>query len=427
MDNVVGLKCLRCSSVYPPDHYAEDCPACRSVAPSNLVVQYRSLPKLSRLASSGGSGMWRYDQVLPIRFPQAVSLGEGDTPLLALDRIGTELGIGRLLAKDETRNPTWSFKDRLASVAVSVARAVGARVIVSSSTGNAGAAAAAYAAKAGLPCVILTTTGAAAPLLVQMQAYGASVLAVANKADRWTLMQHAVRQFGWFPTSPFFGPVVGSNPYGIEGYKTLAYEIAERLNWQAPDCCVVPVCYGDALIGMWRGFEDMRALGWTDKVPRLVAAEIYGSLGAALSGGTDAPPDMPMTHETVAKSTSATRSTFQALAAIRATDGAAVVVGNQEIMQWQKKLGEAEGLYVEPASAGALAAIAQLRATNQIGASETVVALLTASGLKDTAATAALQRELVPVPSDQEAARALLARINENPGAFGSGRTADRP
>ena len=414
MDNVVGLKCLRCSSSYASDHYAEDCPACHSVAPSNLVVEYRPLPKLERTAPSAGTGMWRYDALLPIRSRQAVSLGEGNSPLLTLDRIGAELGVGRLLAKDETRNPTWSFKDRLASVAISVAKSMGARVIVSSSTGNAGAAAAAYAAKAGLPCVILTTTGSAGPLLVQMRAYGATVLAVANKADRWTLMQHAVRQFGWFPTSPFFGPVVGSNPYGIEGYKTLAYEIAESLNWQVPDCCVVPVCYGDALIGMWRGFEDMRALGWTNNVPRLVAAEIYGSLGAALRDGGDAPPDMPLTHETVAKSTSATRSTFQALAAIRASAGGAVVVGNQDIMRWQKRLAEAEGLYVEPASAGALAAAEQLRARNEIGASETVVALLTASGLKDTAATAAAQGELTPIPSDQAAARALLARINED-------------
>ena len=103
--------------------------------------------------------------------------------------------------------------------------------------------------------MVFTATGAVGPLVTQMRVYGATVVAVANKADRWPLMQHAVRTFGWFPTSPFFGPVVGSNPYGIEGYKTLAYEIAEQMDWQVPDCCVLPVCYGDALIGMWRGFR----------------------------------------------------------------------------------------------------------------------------------------------------------------------------
>ena len=92
-------------------------------------------------------------------------------------------------------------------------------------------------------------------------------------------MRHAVDHFGWFPTSPFFGPVVCNNPYGIEGYKTLAYEIVEALNWQVPDCCVLPVCYGDALIGMWRGFTEMLTLGWIDRMPRMMAAEVYGSLG----------------------------------------------------------------------------------------------------------------------------------------------------
>lgn len=418
MDNVVGLKCLRCSSVYAPDHYSEDCPACRAVAPSNLVVEYRQLPKLPRPKASRLSGLWQYDELLPVRRRDAISLGEGGTPLLPLNRMKAKLGIRHLFGKDESRNPTWSFKDRLASVAISVAKAVGARIIVSSSTGNAGAATAAYAAKAGLPCVIFTTSAAAGPLLVQMRAYGAIVLAVANKSDRWTLMRHAVQQFGWFPTSPFFGPVVGSNPYGIDGYKTLAYEIAESLDWRVPDCCVVPVCYGDALIGMWRGFEDMHALGWTAKMPRFVAAEIYDSLGTALRSGSDVPGDMPLTHETVAKSTSATRGTFQALAAIRRSRGAAVTVSNDGIMRWQKTLSEDEGLYVEPASAGALAAVEILCAEKQIGPSDTVVALLTASGLKDTAATGAVQGDLIPVPVNLNSAHALLDRINKGPDVF---------
>ena len=166
---------------------------------------------------------------------EAITLGEGGTPLHHLSGAGRVLGLTRLFAKDETRNPTLSFKDRLAAVAISAARQLGEKTIVSSSSGNAGAAAAAYAAKAGLPCVIFMFQGAAGPMMTQMRAYGARVVTVENKADRWTLMEMAVRQCGWFPTSPFFGPVVGSNPYGIEGYKTLAYETAEQLGWQVPD------------------------------------------------------------------------------------------------------------------------------------------------------------------------------------------------
>jgi threonine synthase len=414
MAAVVGLQCLRCGSRYEPRHYVSDCPECHLQTPSNLVVAYE--PSLTtprpRPDASAGSGLWRYGDLLPVTKAEAVSLGEGGSPLHQLGSIGRTIGIEALLGKDESRNPTWSFKDRLACIAVSVAKTMRAPAIVSSSTGNAGAAVAAYAAKAGLPCIVFTAKGAVGPLVTQMRVYGATVVAVANKADRWPLMQHAVRQFGWFPTSPFFGPVVGSNPYGIEGYKTLAYEIAEQMNWQVPDCCVLPVCYGDALIGMWRGFKDMQAMGWIDRVPRMMAAEIYGSLGAALRDGGDAIADMPLTHETVAKSTTATRSTFQALYVLRESGGAATIVSNDAIMQWQQALAREEGLYVEPASAGAIAAVAQLKASGAIKAADTVVALLTASGLKDPDATASVQDDLLTVSGDADTVFAQLKAKN---------------
>jgi threonine synthase len=412
MDLVVGLECIRCGESYPKDRFADDCPRCRAAAPSNLAVAYAASVRSARPKPGPDAerGLWRYGDVLPIGAADAVSLGEGETPLHHLARVGRGLDLAGLFAKDETRNPTWSFKDRLAAMAVSVARKTGARVIVTSSTGNAGAAAAAYAAKAGLRCVVFTTRGAVGPLMTQMRVYGASVVAVETKADRWTLMAHGVRHHGWFPTSPFFAPVVGSNPYGIEGYKTLAYEIVEQMGWRVPDCCVLPVCYADAMIGMWRGFEDMRAFGWTDRSPRMIAAEIYGSLTAALQDGGDLVPDMPSPHATVAKSTSATRGTFQALAAIRRSGGTAAVVGNAEIMRWQQRLAREEGLYVEPASAGALAAIEQLRATGAVAPGDTVVALLTASGLKDPETTARDQSDAPLVPGDAKTAFSMLAR-----------------
>lgn len=410
MAAVLGLRCIRCGTLYPAGHHAEDCPACRLVARSNLVVAYdetlgRQRPKPD---TASPRGLWRYGDVLPVSAGEGVSLGEGGSPLHRLARTGAALGLDRFYAKDETRNPTWSFKDRLACLAVSTARQLGARVIVSSSSGNAGAAAAAYAAKAGLRCVVFTFRGAAGPMLTQMQAYGATVVETQAKADRWVLMEHAVRQFGWFPTSPFFGPVVGSNPYGIEGYKTLAYEIAEQMDWQVPDWCVLPVCYGDALVGMWRGFEDMRAFGWTDRMPRFVAAEVYGSLGAALADGGDAPPEMPKTHDTVSGSIGATRGTFQALDILRRSGGTAVTVADGEAMRWQRRLAAEEALYVEPSTAVALAAVERLRAGGRIAPSQSVVALLTASGLKDPAATAATIAPPLQVPGEIGAALAAL-------------------
>ena len=352
--------------------------------------------------------LWRYGAILPVSLDQAVSLGEGGTPLHSLDRLGASLELPQLYAKDESRSPTWSFKDRLACVAVSVAKARGAPAVVSSSTGNAGAAIAAYAAKADLPCVVFTAKGGVGPLLTQMRVYGAIVVALEHKSDRWPAMQEAVERYGWFPTSPFFAPVVGSNPYGIEGYKTLAYEVVEQLNWQVPDWCILPVCYGDAMLGMWRGFLELHAAGWIDRLPRMAAAEIYGSLSAALESGSDALPDMTMTHDTVAKSTTATRSTYQALHVVRASGGVATTVGNDAIMTWQRRLAEQEGLYAEPAAAGALAAVAELRSASHIAPSDRVVALLTASGLKDTQATAEWWGDKEGAPVTLDAAAALV-------------------
>jgi threonine synthase len=424
MAKVAGLRCLRCNASFSAGAYVSDCPKCHEEAPSNLVVAYDSSDAFNPRPRPSGArrGFSRYGDTLPVSYQEVVSLAEGDTPLRWLSSLGKYLGLDGLIGKDETRNPTGSFKDRMACVAVSMANKLDAPAVVSSSTGNAGAAVAAYAAKAGLPCIVFTTSDATGPLIIQMRAYGATVVPLARKEQRWPLMRHAVEQFHWFPTSPFLSPVVGSNPYGIEGYKTLAYEIAEAMDWRVPDCCVLPVCYGDALIGIWRGFEEMRALGWIDRMPRMAAAEIYGSLGAAMRAGSDALPDMPMTHETLAKSTAATRSTFQALHVLRESGGCSTTVSNAAILEYQGKLARLEGLYVEPASAGAIAAVAQLKAAGQIRANETVVALLTASGLKDPQATAAAQPKLPTLEGD---VKEVFSRLRETlPAAFKAERRA---
>ena len=259
----------------------------------------------------------------------------------------------------------------------------GARLIVSSSSGNAGAAAAAYAAKAGLPCIVFTFRGASGPLLTQMRAYGAMVVMVEDKDDRWRFQSGGVKQFGWYPTSPFFGPVVGSNPYGMEGYKTIAYEIAEAFGWEPPDWCVLPVCYGDALHGMWKGFEELKALGWVDRVPRFVAAEVSGSLVAALSAGEAMPMPRPRNAATLATSIGANQGTVQALEVLRHTNGAAVAVDDDSLVEWVIKLAKIEGIWAEPSSVAPFAAIDRLRQQGTIGPHERVVALVTASGLKD--------------------------------------------
>jgi threonine synthase len=411
MGSPAGLACVRCGAAYPLGRYAFDCDRCRGEAPASLTVTYakEAFARVGRDTLTPGPTLWRWAPFLPVDAGDAVSLGEGMTPLVRATRLSAELGA-HVFVKDESRNPTWSFKDRLATVAISAARKLGARVIASSSSGNAGAAVAAYAAAAGLPCVVFTFQSAAGPMVTQMRAYGAMVLAVRDKADRWKLLEAGVRRFGWFPTSPFFAPVVGSNPLGLEGYKTLAYEICEQLGWQPPDWCILPVCYGDALYGMWKGFDEMLALGWIDRMPRLVAAEIYGSLTATLAAGGDSLVDMPKTHDSVASSLGATRGTYQGLHAVRASKGIALQISDDELLAWQAKLASREGLYGEPSSMAAIAAVERLRAGGVIGDGQTVVTVMTAGGLKDVVPTARQQGDVPVFTADIDAALETLRR-----------------
>ncbi|MDE0034608.1 MAG: pyridoxal-phosphate dependent enzyme [Deltaproteobacteria bacterium] len=398
MSHLTGLSCIRCNASFGIEPRFDGCPECRREAPANLT------PRYDIDAAAGGfsveslrdrpPGMRRYRELLPPDIRDAATLGEGETPLLHCERYGGRLGLERLFLKDESQNPSGSFKDRLAFAAMAMAKRFEARAVGVSSTGNAGAAAAAYAARAGLPCIVLTVQGAASAIVTQMQAYGAMVVATRTKADRWKLLQTGVAEWGWYPTSPYFGPPVGSNPYGVDGYKTLAYEVCEQMDWEAPDWCVLPVAYGDALFGMWKGFGELARLGVIRKRPRMVAAEMAGCLAAALASGEDAIPEIPAPTPYVAGSISVNQSTYQALHALRASGGPAVLARNDELLGLQRDLAADEGVYAEPSSLAALAAVGRLCQEGRIGGSDTVVVVNTASGLKDTAATAGAAPEI---------------------------------
>jgi threonine synthase len=312
----------------------------------------------------------------------AVSMGEGGTPLLPCARAGEAAGLPRLLLKWEPANPTWSFKDRLAAVAVSWARAAGLPGVVAASSGNAGASVAAYAARAGLPCLLFTTRSFPGTMLRQMQSYGALVLATPTAPDRWTLGRAVAGAWGWLPVSNVADPPVGSHPAGIEGYKTIAFEIAEDLGWEAPDAVVVPVGYGDAIWGIWRGFRELQALGLVGRLPRMIAAETYGSLQRALAAGAESPVDTGGAGS-IASSAAVPRSTYQALLAVRESGGTAIAVGDDDIRAARRTLATREGLLAELSSALPYAAAARLAAAGRLNAGERVVCLVTSSGLKD--------------------------------------------
>jgi threonine synthase len=401
MRHVAGYSCIRCGNLYPNDLPIDSrgCPSCFEEAPSNLQVIYGSAdgggPRRSRTRSAMLPSLWRYADMLPCGEDDAVSLGEGLTPLLATSTIGEKLGVPNLLIKDEGRNPTWSHKDRFSTVAVSAARLQGARVVATASSGNAGASLAAYASAAGLRCVVATFPGTSGPMLAQIRKYGAMVVVLSAKTDRWSFLAEGVARFGWFAASPFHAPVVGSHPVGIEGYKTIAYEIVEQIN-DVPDWCAIPVCYGDALVGIWKGFQELLKSRKIDRLPRLLAAEVHGSLATALEENVDVIPDAVASFSTLAVSIGTTRSTFQALRALRESEGAAVAVSNLGLIELQEELASSEGLLAELASVTPFAAIGALRKRDIIRRSDRVVAVVTASGLKDVDRSTG-QEEQLPI------------------------------
>ena len=409
---VLGLECLRCAALVETPIFS-GCPECgqRGVA-VNLSVKLDLSPLRGIRAEQLGEpaaarGLWRFRRLLPVATDRPVTLGEGATPLIHLERLGRRLGLRRLYAKDESQNPTWSYKDRLCSVAVTHAVESGARVVTISSTGNHGASTAAYAARAGLPCVIFTLASVPDTMKTLMQAYGAAVVACPTSESRWRLMREGIERLGWYPTSGYVIPPIGSNPYGVEGYKTLAYEVAEDLSWHAPDLVVVPSAYSDGLFGIHKGMAELCELGLIKTLPRMVAAEPFGPLARALERGLDVPEKVEG-GDSVAFSIASPYGTYQGLTALRASRGLGVRITDEGVFEAQRALAREEGLFAEPSSSAAMAAVLQLCGRKAIDPDEVVVVVLTSGGLKDPRASRAWLPEVPPAPDDFAGVLAVL-------------------
>lgn len=385
MSAPVSLRCLRCGTHHAPDYQGSGCARCSDGLASNLRVEYsqKDVDHWNfRQVGSAKRSMVRFSDMLPVPLDQLVTLGEGDTPLHETTGLGRHLGIRNLYVKDESRNPTHSYKDRLSAVAVSFAKHLGAPAVATASSGNAGASLAAYAARAGLPCVVASMKGASGPMVAQIRKLGAHLILMEDKTMRWPLLAEAAKRYAWFITSPYSAPVVGSTPFGIEGYKTIAYEIFEDLG-RTPDWIALPVCYGDALAGIHQGFLDLERAGVADRIPRFIAAEAYGSLRQAMGSRAERVEVAHVERATLASSVAGAQSAYQALLTLRQTDGLAVQVGNDGLIEMQELIGSLEGLCFELASVMPFVAVRQLRSDGSIAADDLVVCLATSSGLKD--------------------------------------------
>jgi threonine synthase len=256
-------------------------------------------------------------------------------------------------------------------------------------------------------CIVLTVSSVPTTMKTLMQAYGATVVALADPRDRWALLREGVSERGWTPLSGFLDPPAGSNPFGVDGYKSIAYEIVRDLG-RAPSAVVVPAAYGDGLTGIIRGFDDLLAWGRIAHLPRIIAAEPYGPYDAAVKLGF-APQRRVPSAPTVAFSIGSPMATYQGYDALARSGGCSAVVGDADTMAAQLILAETEGLYLEASSVIAFAAVPQLVKRGELGPDDTVVLIGTSTGLKDVGATAAL---LPPVPEISPTLADLDLRID---------------
>lgn len=372
---VDGLRCVRCGEIGPVRYDTWGCADCRELGVPSALLAHLDLTgveggQLWSTWSQRRPSVWAHAELLPVPAEDAVDLGEGGTPLLALPEA---VAGPRALVKDERRNPTGSFKDRFFSVAVSWAKAAGATAVAVASSGNAGVSAAAYAAAAGLDCHVVVTGGVGKTWLGQAELHGATIVRAQDADERWRILREHADE--WAVLSNASPVPVSSLWVGVEGYKTLAHEIVRDLG-EAPGAVLVPVSRGDAFAGMWAGFQELLHLGVITALPRMIAAERHPSLTRALVEDAELPPAVP-DEDSPASSIRSPRATVMTLRTIRESGGTAVLCTDEQLLEARQRLARC-GLAAEVSSAAGLVALDQLRARGEIGPDERVVQLLTA-------------------------------------------------
>ncbi len=375
------LECSLCGKTYDADRLWQTCPDCGRP----LLARY-DLDAARRLGRERLIGpepsLWRYRALLPVRdTAHIVTLGEGFTPLLPARRLGTELGMPHLYIKEESLNPTGSFKARGLAVAVSRARELGVRELVIPSAGNAAGAAAAYAACAGLRLHVFMPRDVPAPFLAECRALGAEVTLIDGLiTDCGREARKLAQEHGWFDLSTL------KEPYRLEGKKTMGYELAEQMGWDLPDVIIYPTGGGTGLVGMWKAFEEMAELGWIgDRRPRMVTVQSTGCapiVRAFHAGEEFAAPWEDAQTVAAGLRVPAAVGDFLILRALRASGGTAVAVPDGALLEGQKWLGRTEGIFTCPEGGATLAALKILLDEGWIDPGERVVLFNTGSGLK---------------------------------------------
>jgi len=376
------LDCSLCGLRYAADDLHTLSPCCqRPLYPRYDLEMLRSSLDRDALAMRSAD-LWRYAEVLPIRDPgNAVRLGEGWTPLIDAPRLAAAVGLRVVWLKDEGQNPTASFKARGLCMAISMAKELGVDTVALPSAGNAGGAAAAYAAAAGMTAHVVVPSDTPRPILEEIRALGTNLeLLDGLITDCGARVAAGVREHGWFDLSTL------KEPYRVEGKKTMGYEVAEQLGWRLPNAIVYPTGGGTGMVGMWKAFEEMEQLGWIgSERPRMVCVQADGCapiVRAWERGDEFAEPWENAT--TYASGIRVPRAVgdFLILGAIRESGGAAVTVSDAEMKDWTNRVGALTGVFCAPEGAATAAALPRLLRDGFVLPDDEVLLFNTGSGLK---------------------------------------------
>ena len=388
MQQVKGLKCLVCGKLHHPEAVDYVCADHGDEGVLDVIYDYDSINRRiskNSLRQSDDLSIWRYRPLLPVDPGIEVpGLSIGWTPLYPAQRLSVELGLKNVWIKDDGRQPTASFKDRASAIAVVKAKEKGAHIITTASTGNAAAALSGLCASMQQANVIFVPQTAPQAKIAQLLVFGSRVFLVKGSYDdAFELCLQATRSYGWYNRNS------GFNPYMTEGKKTAAYEICEQMRWQAPGCIFVSVGDGCIIGGLHKGLKDLRALGWIDKMPRLMGVQAAGSsyLYTAWKNKEDILTKKAIDAHTVADSIIAglPRDRIKALAAVNETAGAFICVEDTDILAAVPELARSTGVFAEPAGAAAYAGLVKAVDQQLVSSDDTVVVLNTGNGLKDVA------------------------------------------
>lgn len=388
---IAYFECSKCNQTWQPEQVTYTCPACDGNLITHLGFERDpSLVSLADILESREPSIWRYAPLLPVADPgfNATPLHQvGLTPVYQSDRLNKKLGMKTLWLKDESSNPSASFKDRASAIVAARALEIEAPATITASTGNAGAAMACMAASVGSRAIILAPRTAPPAKIAQLLAYGADIILVDGSYDQaCALSQAASEEFGWYNRN------TGYNPYTVEGKKTAGYEIWEQVIRQQPAAAerltvVIPVGDGNILSGVAKGFQDLLALGWIEQLPRLVGVQAEGSAAIYNAFATGASEISPVSARTVADSISVDLPAdgLRALKSVRESGGFLLTVSDSEILAAIPVLGSV-GLFVEPAAAAAYAGLAKAISQDLLNPEDPTLVICTGSGLKDVQA-----------------------------------------